>query len=106
MSQVLEALERANAVRVDSAAFLREVRAAHVAESHAMVADALHESESRIDSVKVTRVLGAIRDVGPSRVEVLMRVAGVNAWPVDRRVRDLSPTERRRLAAELRRRAA
>lgn len=105
MSQALEALTLANTRRLEAAAWRREIASLPRPEAFERQVDAILDPSEAIGSLRLSRFLSAAPRVGPAKAAAILYYAGINSRPADRQIRDLSKTERRRLAAELLRRA-
>lgn len=72
MSQHLEALERANEVRMENARLRRQLRAGEVDPADAVL--------TCTHAMPVRRFLTAIPRVGTVKAEKMMREAGIDSW--------------------------
>ncbi len=96
MSQDRDALALANRRRLAAAALLREVRALPAPLARARVALILEDPGEAAGSILVERLLMSIHRVGAFRCDKLLAAAETRGG---RRIREIPPLRRRRLAA-------
>lgn len=102
MSQHMEALQRANRIYKAQSDLLMQVRKAPTRyDSAERAAEMLLEPCEVADSMRLQRVMRAIRQFGDRRVGRVMADAGVPPGRLMRRLRELTPYERERLARAL-----
>lgn len=96
-TQVMQALQVANEVRLTNARTCRRLTELSRDEARMEVARLLVEDETAaFESLKVERLLTRIRRLGPTTAYCLLRQVGVQI--VGKRVRDLTPRQRVALA--------
>jgi hypothetical protein len=103
VQQRADAMQHANAVRAAIGQLKRDIHAPAHRDGCLRAAKFLLDPDDLASAIRTRPLLKAIRQMGDRKAETLMSAAGiVNA---DKRVRDLTPRQRRALSTGLRLRA-
>src|SRR5215471_294594 len=89
-AQRLEALDRANQARITQARIRREIAALSPRDGKMAVVLMLHEPDEDVGSMRVGRLLTAIRRVSMRQAETWCKVTEISS---DRRIRELTPRQ-------------
>ncbi len=100
-AQSMQALARANQIRMDQAAFKRTLRAAGYADAPKLAAEALRDPSEIVGGIRLDCFLAAIPYYGAARIGRLTSRCGMAASRLKVRIRDLHDREREIVAAAL-----